>query len=217
MMKYFKYGIWMILVIAIYAVFAAEFKSLRLISLPLDDTKVEKLNDIAKNFSLSYIAGVVFYVFSEYIPFLRKRRYIRTKAVILVERMRTAIVSFLDEFCGCHEMNDVKQLYYDAFETEYANNTVCKLTPDKILAVKKLCSIMDDVINVLLQQDEYMSEYGHKVILQIKTEEFYEILLELVQSANQKTISSYKALTLIGGLVNTYKSIGQLKIANDNG
>lgn len=216
-MKYFKYGIWVVLVIAIYAVFAAEFKSLQLISLPLDGTHAEKLNDIAKNFSLSYIAGVVFYVFSEFIPFLRKRRYVRTKAVVLVERLRSAIVSFLDEFSGCHEMGDIKQLYYDAFEKEYDNNDVCKLTPDKNLAVKKLLAVMDDVINVFLQQDVYIGEDDHKAILKIKTEQFYEILLGFAQAGSPNTISSNKAQTLIGGLVNTYKALGQLKIANDNG
>lgn len=211
-MKYFKYGIWVMFGIAVYAVFATEFKSLRLVSLPLDCAHVEKLNDIVKNFSLSYVAGVVFYVFSDLIPFFRKRRYIRTKAVIFVERMRSAIISFLDEFCGSKEMSDINQLYFDAFQIEYSKNDVCQLLPDKILALKKLRSVMDDVINVLLQQDDYLEENDHKMILDIKTKQFYEILIGLSQTTNQNTIPSGHAMELLCGVVNTYRTLENLNI-----
>lgn len=210
-----KYGVWLLFGIATYTVFAVEFSGLRVISLPFNSDAVDKLNDIGKNFSLSYIAGVVFYTLSEVIPFRRRKRYVKGKAIILADRLLKGINEFFDAFCGGHDMSDMSQLYYDAMQREYVASDNCKIKLDQLLAVRRLLALLEDTLGVLLQQNDYLDEDDQRKLLNVKTEDFYSLLIHLSQASVEVQKSGKEILILLQGVAYTYERLSELQVLKD--
>lgn len=68
------YKLWVLFVVSIYVAFACSFPSLQF-ECDLAEPTCTKLNGIFQSFSLSYVAGFVFYLLSDFIPSSRRQRH----------------------------------------------------------------------------------------------------------------------------------------------
>lgn len=212
-----KYGIWLLLAASIYMVLASEFNMFCFVSLPYSESTVEKLNGIGKNISLSYIAGVIFYVLSEYLPFERKKKFVQDRSCQMVRSLMDDILKFFDELCGQNDLNAPFQLYYDATQKEYNENDVCKLSRSQLLAIRKLIAETDNALNILLLQGEYLDEDDFNKLLKLKSESFLDSLRKVSQASDSLTIESGVLYAIISGVISMYGILNGLKAVNAYG
>jgi len=212
-----KYGIWLLLAVSVYMVLAAEFSVFCFIRLPFNESIVEKLNGIGKNISLSYIAGVVFYILSEYLPFKRKEIYVQGRCYQIVGSLMDNIMNFFDELCGQNILNAPLQLYFDATQKEYDENDVCKLSRNQLFAIRKFIAETDNALNILLLQDEYLGEDDFRKLLTLKSESFLDNLRKVSQASDSLTIESGVLYAIIRGVISMYGNLRDLQVINAYG
>ena len=109
--RYFKKtcGIWIFLVFSIYCMFACSFEVLHLGIFSINAPKdyIDKINDIIKNLSYSYIAGCFFFFLSDTIPFLRRQK-------IAIKNVSKSITSIKEEL----KRTEIKLTGYNWNQTE---------------------------------------------------------------------------------------------------
>ena len=96
--NYFKrtYAIWIIFFISCYCIVACNFNYLKINAMFFQDDIDfwNKINDILKNLSYSYIAGTIFFFLSETIPYIEKQKSI----IKNIERTINSILSTINQF-----------------------------------------------------------------------------------------------------------------------
>lgn len=154
--------IWVLFIICIYSIVACEFESLRirLPSLFNDVAYVNKTNDIIKNLSFSYIAGVIFFFLSDTIPFLRRKRVVYKN----VEKSMRLMVAAIDDFSHIvnnkiwDEKTDASTEYEEFSGAEYSDNMPpIKLQIPFCIQLKELVEKLNLCINFVISQELYVS------------------------------------------------------------
>jgi hypothetical protein len=215
--KFAKYGVWSLFAISIYMVFAAYFHGLCFIPLPFGEETVEKLNDIGKNVSLSYIAGAIFYFLSVYLPFVLKRSFVKCRCRLIIKNLLGYIKKFFEELCKQNDMSDVNQLYFDATQKEYEKGDICKLEKNQLFAIRKLITEIDHTLDTLLIQAEYIDADDFEILITIKSEAFLSDLRKIAQTSETHTTNSTTLLGILSGVVSMYGTMNNLKIIKNYG
>lgn len=210
-----KYGIWILLMLSIYMVFAAEFKRLCFVKLPLSEITISKLNDIGKSIALSYIAGVIFYVFSERIPFFRKKRYLKTRLKIQVERLKTALTSFLESMCGNATITDAKVAFLETTRMEYEGKGYCDINKSQLLSIRTLLAVYDDALDDLISNDVFLDEMDFKTIIDIKTDNTLAELRKLSQMKDQAQIEQTMMYEVLAGAIVMFSKIDKIEFVKE--
>lgn len=183
-----KYGIWILLVISIYIVLTAEFQILCIIKLPLSEDTIQKLNSIGKNISLSYIAGVIFYILSELLPFFRKRKFLKIKLKLQLDNLRSSISSFFECICGDRNPNDAKKVFFEVCKSEYEGEGVCNINKSHLFCIRRLLADIDDTLEILINSDVYLEEGDFNKVITIKTSQTLMALREVAQLRDETQI-----------------------------
>lgn len=207
-----KYGIWILLVLSIYMVLAAEFHDLCFIRLPFSDVTVYKLNSIGKNISLSYIAGVIFYVFSERIPFVRKKSYLKTRLKIQVERLNTALSSFLESMCGNSTITDAKTAFWETTRKEYDGKGYCDINRSQLLSIRTLLAVYDDALDDLISSDVYLDEKDFETVVDIKTDNTLSVMRKLSQMQDQSQIEQTMMFEVLSGAIAMFNKLDKIEL-----
>jgi len=211
----YTWTIWLGLVFSLYAVFACEFESIRFIKLPYSEDVIVRLNDIAKNLSLSYIAGMAFYLLSEMIPYLRKRRFVLKKLNAEIQHVRQIFIDFYSYFCGqnvASSIPTIDELFYYTTGREYDQEGVYSIPADKMLGLRKLLSAIDDALELLLTNDIYIGEDNFKIALTIKTRECLTILRGIIQAQSDSLIENKQLYNLLEGITYIQQEINKLSL-----
>ena len=212
----YTWTIWAGLIICLYIVFACEFEYLRFIKLPYSESLIIRLNDIAKNFSLSYIAGVIFYLLSEMIPYIRKRRFVLEKLNIEIDNIEQVINNFYRYFCGCADNQNItdkiEDIFYSTTEQEYEDGGTYSIPTAKMLELRKLLTAVDDAVELFLANDVYIGENNFKIALNIKTKECMSILRGLVQAQTVSEIEYNQLFELLKGITSIRQEINRISL-----
>ncbi len=211
----YTWPIWLGVICCLYIVFACEFETLRFIKLPYDENVVAKLNDIVKNMSLSYIAGMVFYLLSEMIPYLRKRRFVLKKLNAEIQHVRQIFIDFYLYFCGqnvASSIPTIDELFYSTTGREYEREGAYSMPADKMLALRKLLSAIDNAIELLLANDIYIGEDNFKIVLNIKTKECLTTLRGIVQAQSDSLIDNEQLYDLLENITIIEQEINKLTL-----
>ena len=196
-------------------VLAAEFHKLCFIRLPFSDGTVYKLNSIGKNISLSYIAGVIFYVFSERIPFIRKKSYLKTRLKIQVERLNTALSSFLESMCGNPTITDAKAVFLETTRKEYDGKGYCDINRSQLLSIRTLLAVYDDALDDLISSDVYLDEKDFKAVVDIKTDNTLAVMRKLSQMQDQSQIEQTMMFEVLSGAVAMFNKIDKIELVKE--
>ena len=168
-----KWPIWLILAVCLYTVVACEFPCWRFITLPLGGETVEKLNGIVKNLSYSYIAGVVFYVLSELIPFLQKQSFVLMRLKPYVDNLVVAIDDLIYGLTGCKlrddEIKNGEGVYSLITEHDYEAEGYYQLKDNQRLAIRSFVAQMDKGLDMLLSNDVYIGNDDFVTALSLST------------------------------------------------
>lgn len=210
-----RHGIWILLFASFYMVLAAEFKWLCFIKLPVCEETIDKLNGIGKNISLSYIAGVFFYVLSEMVPFVSRRKYLRIKLNMQVEGMKESLGTFLESICGDSKCRDVKKIFYEVSKKEYGGMGFCDINKSHLLSIRKLLAKLDDALNILISSDVYLGENNFQTVIEIKTDSSLSIIREIAQIKDETQIEQKKLYDLLSGVITIIGKVNQLKLGGD--
>lgn len=165
--------IWVLFIICIYCILACEFESLRMdiFSINEDVIVVGKINDIIKNLSFSYVAGVIFFFLSDTIPFHRRQKVV----IKNVNRTLNLVFNAIDDFSQSinsktwNETIDPKLIYEDIFGGEYPEQEYKQKLPLNIITdMLKLTNIMNSCIDFIISQELYVNSKLIKDLEDIK-------------------------------------------------
>ena len=165
--------IWGLFIVCLYCIIACEFESLRIdiFSINEDVTVVNKINDIIKNLSFSYVAGVVFFFLSDTIPFHRRQKVV----IKNVNRSLNLVFNAIDDFSQSinsktwNETIDPRLIYEDIFGGEYPEQGYSLKLPLNIIAdMLKLANIMNPCIDFIISQELYINSKLIKDLEDIK-------------------------------------------------
>lgn len=207
--SYFKQTapIWILLIICIYCVLACEFESLRieLFSINKDISFVEKINNIIKNLSYSYIAGVIFFSLSDTIPFLRRMRIANRG----VKKLLCQIVNAIDDFSlsinqnKWDEKTNPKQVFEDFTGGEYIENAPpTKLTSDKIALIDKLVNTINVGTDFIISKELYISTDLIDDVDSIKSNEYFLFISSIPDNAkNELYVTADKIVAIFDNII----------------
>lgn len=196
-----QWPVWLLLLVSLYIAFACEFHCLRLISLPLPANQIEKLNDLAKSVSLSYVAGMIFYVLSDLLPYLRKSAYVQENLRSMNRNLSKAIDNFFTSLCGrCDEFND-KELFYLATGESFERDVACILHKSKLLAFRKLSVSINEQMASMQACDIYLEMDDYKTLLQLRAKSYMVLLNEIAQSSEERHLKSQDMIEVLKGVV----------------
>ncbi len=191
--NYFKRTapIWILFIICIYCVFACSFETLRLdlFRINKDIVFVNKINDIIKNLSFSYIAGAIFFFLSDTIPFLRRKKLINK----IVQKLLSQMVDALDDFslsinnCKWNKDTKLEQVFEEFSGGEYSQNMPqTRLTSDKIILIDNLSKKINLGIDYVLSQEIYIDTDLVKEMDRIKINDIYILICSISNSVNNE-------------------------------
>lgn len=208
-------GVWVLLFVSFYMVLASEFKEFCFINLPFSEETIDKVNGIGKNISLSYIAGVIFYVLSELVPFVSKRKYLRMKLNVQVERMKEALSTFLESICGDSKCRDAKKMFYEASFKEYEGKGYCKINKSHLLSIRKMLVEIDDSLNILISSDIYLGEKDYRTVIEIKTDSSLSIIRQIAQIKDDTQIEQKTLYDLLSGVITIIEKVNQIELGGE--
>lgn len=165
--------IWVLFIVCIYCILACEFESLRMaiFSINEDIIVVEKINDIIKNLSFSYVAGVIFFFLSDTIPFQRRKKFVNKN----VNRSLNLIYNAIDDFSQSinnkkwDETIDPKSIYEDIFGGEYPEQEYKQKLPLNIISdMLKFANTINPYIDFIISQELYVNSKLVKNLEDIK-------------------------------------------------
>ena len=132
---------------------------------------VEKINDIIKNLSFSYVAGVIFFFLSDTIPFQRRQKFVNKN----VNRSLNLIYNAIDDFSQSinnkkwDETIDPKSIYEDIFGGEYPEQEYKQKLPLNIIAdMLKFANTINPYIDFIISQELYVNSKLVKNLEDIK-------------------------------------------------
>ena len=208
-------GVWILFVASFYMVLSAEFNGLCFVKLPFGNETIDKLNGIGKNISLSYIAGVIFYVLSEKVPFIRKRKYRRMKMNAQIERMKEALDTFLESISGDSKCRDEKKIFYEASKKEYEGTGFCEINKSHLLSIRKLLAELDDALDILISSDVYLGERDYQTVIEIKTDPSLSIIRQIAQIKDETQIEQKTLYDLLSGVINIIGKVNQIELGGN--
>ena len=165
--------IWVLFIVCIYCILACEFESLRMaiFSINEDIIVVEKINNIIKNLSFSYVAGVIFFFLSDTIPFQRRQKFVNKN----VNRSLNLIYNAIDDFSKSinnkkwNETIDPKSIYEDIFGGEYPEQEYKQKLPLNIISdMLKFANTINPYIDFIISQELYVNSKLVKNLEDIK-------------------------------------------------
>ncbi len=215
MFKQLKYTwpIWLVLILCLYIVLACECEFFRFIKLPYSEYIIERINDVAKNLSLSYIAGMIFYLLSEMVPYLRKQRFVLKKLNAEIQNVQQIFRDFFLYFCG-HDVSssppEKDELFYSTTGQEYEQEGTYLISADKMLELRKLLAAIDDAIEFLLANDIYIGENNFKIVLNIKTNKCLSVLRGIVQAQSDSLIENKQLYEILEGIISIQQEINKI-------
>ena len=192
-LNYFKNTvlIWILFTICIYCVVACEFESLRMnfFSIRADIVVVNKINDIIKNLSFSYIAGVIFFSLSDTIPFLRRKKLANKSIKKTLFQMQNAIDVFSLSINNMKWNDDTntKQVFEDFSGCEYADNAPqMRLTSDKLRLIDNLSKSIDFGIDFIISQELYIDSILINDMENIKFNDYFLLMRSIPNNSNDE-------------------------------
>ena len=75
--------------------------------------------------------------------------------------------------------------------------------------------MLEDTLGVLLQQNDYLDEDDQRTLLNVKTEDFYSLLIHLSQASVEVQKSGKEILILLQGVAYTYERLSELQVLKD--
>lgn len=190
-MDYFKKTVvvWIVFVICIYSIFACEFDELK-IPFSLIHRDIEKINNIIKNISYSYIAGVIFFLLSDTIPYLRRKKV----ACKNVDKSLKFIVNAIDKFSlsinnkiWTNETSAI-MIFEDYSGGEYSDNMPPVLLPKHILSVMNTFAESINInLDYILSQELYNTIELQKEMELIKLCESIQYISSISLDGNNGT------------------------------
>lgn len=189
---YFKKSavIWILLLLCVYCILACEFEDLRigLFSIKKDVVFVDKLNNILKNISYSYIAGVIFFFLADTIPFLRRKKVVDKNVENTLNLMSYAIDTFSNALNGkkWDENTDVASIFEDVSGGEYSDNMPLMKLPKHIqVEYSKLANNLNTSMDFILSQELYTSLDLINDIEKIKLNKDYQFINSICNSEDE--------------------------------
>ena len=211
-----KWPVWLILAVCLYTVVACEFPSWRIITLSASGESVEKINGIAKNLSYSYIAGVVFYVLSELIPFLHKQGFVLMRLKPYVENLVVAIDDLIYGLTGCKlrddEIKNGEGVYSLITEHDYEAEGYNQLKDNQRLAIRSFVAQMDKGLDMLLSNDVYIGNDDFVTALSLSTHQAMMIMRAKAEAASSISITNRDLLTIASSLGEMKEKILALRL-----
>lgn len=165
--------IWGLFIVCIYCILACEFESLRMniFSINEEVIVVKKINDIIKNLSFSYVAGVIFFFLSDTIPFQRRKKVVSKNVNRSLYLISNAINDFSQSINNktWNETIDPKSIYEDIFGGEYPGQEHKQILPLNVIAdICKLANIINPYIDFIISQELYVNSELVKNLEDIK-------------------------------------------------
>lgn len=211
-----KWPIWLILAVCLYTVVACEFPCWRFITLPASEEAVEKLNGVAKNLSYSYIAGVVFYVLSELVPFLRKQGFVlmrlKTYAENLVAAMDELIYGLTGSKVSDEELKNGEGLLMLITGQEYETEGYFQLKENQMLAIRSFVAQMDKGLDMLLNNDIFIGNDDFVATLSLSTHPALSIMRAKAEAIGRVSITNNELLKIASSLGEMKESILGMKL-----
>ena len=202
--------IWVLFIVCIYCILACEFESLRMdiFSINEDVIVVEKINDIIKNLSFSYVAGVIFFFLSDTIPFQRRQKFVNKN----VNRSLNLIYNAIDDFSQSinnktwDETIDPKFIYEDIFGGEYPEQEYKQKLPLNIISdMLKFANTINPYIDFIISQELYVNSKLVKNLEDIKLFDGMRYISSL--SVDTNNIISSEELVSVFRDINKIRSI----------
>ncbi len=213
--EYFRKAwlIWVLLIICIYSVLACEFDCFKisLFSIDEDIVFINKMNTIIENLSFSYIAGAIFFVLSDTIPFLRKQKNVLKHIKKSLSLMINAIDSFSQNLHSTvwDASTNITDIVMDITGTMYSQQMRdIKLQDHQLYEMHRLNDILNVNIDFILSQELYINQEFMSIIENIKVNKHIQLIKTI--SKEQPTISIDILTGLLEDIITIKTNISKL-------
>lgn len=213
-MDYFKKTavVWIVFVICIYSIFACEFDELK-IPFSSIHRDIEKINNIIKNISYSYIAGVIFFFLSDTIPYLRRKKV----AYKNVDKSLIFIVNAIDNFSLSinnkvwTNETSATMIFEDYSGGEYSDNMPPVILPRHILSVmNNFAESINKNLDYILSQELYNTRELQKEMELIKLCESIQYISSISLDENNETlVEPFKIVKLFSDVIEIRKTVSK--------
>lgn len=190
--------VWIILAATIYIVLACQFPTCRFITMPYSEATVELWNDVLKNLSYSYIAAVIFFVFSDTIPFLRKQYYVTQSLVVIKKQTAESAIRFFRCFCSsCEDDFQSDTLYYNTTGYEYDELGTCELQRNKLYELKLVYTTIAFYTDQIITHGEYAGKANFDFAVKVKSNVVFSLMAGYIQAAENVSITNKDLMDII--------------------
>ena len=199
----------LLLLLCLYCVLACEFGAFRfgLFSVSMEQETVNKINNILKALSSSYIAGVIFFFLSDTIPYYRRKR-IATKHV---ENSLHLMINAIDDFSYLvngkiwGEGTDAKLIYEDITGGEYTDDLPPYKIPINLRTIfGRLFLSLNTNLNFIISQELYLNNEFISNMESIVSQDNY---LRISQISNNQTQDNFVNVDILTSIFDYVKSI----------
>jgi hypothetical protein len=157
--------IWILLVVCLYIVCAFCFTSIRLPSF-FNDAITDSINKLLVNVSYSYIAGMLFYIFSIFYPLTRRARYILPIVVENVQVLKIASENLEGKLYGESWLkSDSETIISEMHSSMFENGQI--IEKQKTLLIE-YSNVIEQCFNSLLAYETYLNDGECKLMIEIQ-------------------------------------------------
>ena len=181
MNRLIKFFLLFVTVICLYIIFSVGLDIIGKIGSSYNSVKI---NNVALNLSYSYIAGLIFYFFISYLPFIQTKKKLKPAITSKIEYLSTLIKSFIQTFESTENNLSLKGIHPNYIEKLIVNKSVLDssyysvmgrtMTNQDFLNGHK--ENIENLIEKILSYREYLSSDQVLYLEEIRDSKFFDLL-----------------------------------------
>lgn len=149
------------------------------------------MNDNILNFTISFIAGAVFYFFFTYLPYYRKKKILEKTKNKIFHRLSSEVAQLIQEVFLQNKLTNQKALYCLYYETHLKDKNIIELKDFNKLDKKEKDLLLEKTITNLKHFQKFSSNSFKTIISNITTHSD----ISHIKLSNKEKIKIYEYLT----------------------
>ncbi|MFH6993418.1 hypothetical protein [Flavobacterium sp. FlaQc-48] len=144
----------------------------------------EKINNVVLNLSYSYVAGLIFYFFISYLPYIQTKKKLKPAINSKIEYLNALVTSFVQTFESNEKKIELKKISSNYVEKLILNKSVLESSYYSImgLVMTNLDFInghkenIENLVDKILSYKEYLTSDQILYLEQIRDSKFFQLL-----------------------------------------
>lgn len=210
--------VWILLLLCLYVLVAYYVDSIKIPS-SLTSKSAQQINNIAVTFSYSYITGVIVFIFTVFIPNVRKTKAVLVNAAEDLRYLKDEMYEFSQEICGCDwlDYNNVSvEQVLQAMDLKIIGKELFEISVEKTNFIKEKMRVFDSYLRSIIDYNPYFSVEEIRMLTEIRNSYSFNRIRHHFKINIPTYENKFNIRKLIGDLIETNQKIvdfyGRLEI-----